>query len=183
MAGRCSLALLLACAVAGAAASAAFAARTGGFQGDAQSVALTAGQAKYKALTGSGAAPKPPADKRRGFRSGWQTSYLKGTATAPIEAFSLIYVYATTADAKRAYANSCSTCTGQVRTEGISMKFQLTNQKATPGVVDIATCRNVYVAIAVSGKLEAGALARAAGALAGGIYAKAMAGGMSPCAA
>ena len=47
-------------------------------------------------------------------------------------------------------------------------------------MIDIATCRHVYVAVVISGKLGAAALANAAGALAGGVYAKAMAGGMSP---
>ena len=61
------------------------------------------------------------------------------------------------------------------------MKFQLTTEGQTPGVIDIATCRNVYVAVVDLGKIGAAALARAAGALAGGVYAKAMAGGMSPC--
>ena len=180
MACRRSLALLLACAVAGAGASAALAARN--FQGKAQSVALTAAQAKYKALTGSAVAAKPPLDKQRGYRSGWQTSYLKGTVAAPVQAYSLIYVYDTAANAKRAYTNSCQACTGNVRTQGIAMKFMLTEDKGTPGVIDISTCRNIYAAIVVSGELQPGALARAAGALAGGIYAKAMAGGMSPCA-
>jgi hypothetical protein len=180
MAAKCFLAMLLACVVAGTGATAVRAA--GNFQGDAQSLALTAAQAKYKALTGSGVAAKPPADKQRGLRSGWQTSYLKGTVKAPIEALSLIYVYATPADAKRAYDNSCDGCASKVRVEGISMKLQLTSSKDTLGVINIGVCRNVYVAIAISGKLEPGALARAAGALAGGVYAKAQAGGMSPCA-
>ena len=61
------------------------------------------------------------------------------------------------------------------------MKFKAASQKSTPGVVDIATCRNIYVAVVVSGKITSNALAQAAGALAGGVYAKAMAGGMSPC--
>ncbi len=178
MSGRRSLALLVSCAVAGGGASTALA---GNFQGDAQSVALTAAQAKYKALTGSGLAPKPPADKQRGLRSGWQASYLKGTAAAPVEAYAVIYVYASAADAHRAYVNSCKSCVGKVQTQGIEMKFEFKEQKDTSAVVDVAACRNVYVVIVVSGKLEAGALARTAGALAGGIYAKAMAGGMSPC--
>ncbi len=181
MAARRSLALLLACAVAGATASAALAA--GNFQGPAQRVALTAAQAKYKALTGSAAAAKPPLDKQRGYRSGWQTSYLKGTAASPVEAYSLVYVYDTAANAKRAYANSCQACSSDLRTQGITMKFMLTDEKGSPGVIQITTCRNIYAAIVISGKLQPGALARAAGALSGGIYAKAMAGGMSPCAA
>ena len=58
------------------------------------------------------------------------------------------------------------------------MKFKTTTQNKTPGVVDIATCRNVYVAVVVSGNITPSALAQAAGALAGGVYAKAMSGGM-----
>ena len=131
MAARRSLALLLACAVAGATASAALAA--GNFQGPAQRVALTAAQAKYKALTGSAAAAKPPLDKQRGYRSGWQTSYLKGTAASPVEAYSLVYVYDTAANAKRAYANSCQACSSDLRTQGITMKFMLTDEKGYPG--------------------------------------------------
>ena len=61
------------------------------------------------------------------------------------------------------------------------MKFQAIANGKSPGVIDIATCRNIYVAIVVSGKTTSNALARAAGALAGGVYAKAMAGGMSSC--
>jgi len=48
-------------------------------------------------------------------------------------------------------------------------------------VIDIATCGHVYVAVVISGKLGASALANAAGAPAGGVDAKAMAGGMSQC--
>jgi hypothetical protein len=180
MAGRRPLAMLLAFTVAGSAASS-VALAAPNYPGNARSVALTAAQAKYKALTGSAAAAKPPADKRHGFRSGWQTSYLKGTAAAPVEAYSLIYIYSTASDANRAYASSCKACTGKIRVQGIKMKFQLTKEKGTPGVINIAACRNVYVAIVVSGKLKTAALAQAAGALAGGIYAKAMAGGMTPC--
>jgi hypothetical protein len=177
-AGRSALTLLLAGALACASASASLA---GGFTGDARSIALTAGQARYRALTGLAATPNPPADKRPGFRSGWQASYLKGTATAPVEAFLLIYVYDSTHDAKRAYARSCTACTGSVKIDGVGMKFQATSGNGAPGVITVATCRNVYAAIVVSGKLTANALARAAGALAGGIFAKAAAGGMSPC--
>ena len=174
-----SVALLVAAVVAAAAAGAASAA--GNYAGTAQQIALTPAQAKYKTLTGSSAAAKPSADKRRGFRSGWQIAYLKGTAEKPVAAFALIYVYRTTADAKRAYANSCKDCSGTYRTEGVSMKFKATTQQGAPGVIDIATCRNIYVAVVVSGKVSSSSLARAAGALAGGVYAKATAGGMSPC--
>ena len=173
------LALLLVLPVACVAAATALAA--GNYAGTARQIALTAEQAKYKALTGSAAAAKPSADKRRGYRSGWQVAYLKGTVDKPIAAYALIYVYATPADASRAYANSCSDCSGTYRTEGVSMKFKATTQKGTPGVIDIAACRNIYVAVVVSGKVTPSALARAAGSLAGGVYAKAMAGGMSPC--
>jgi len=150
--------------------------------GDARSISLTAAQAKFTRLTGSVSAEKPPADKLIGYRTGWQASYLKGTATAPVQAYSLVYVYATPKDARRAYANSCGDCTGNATTGGVSMKFQLTNEKATPGVIAIASCRNVYAALVVTGKLGPAALARTAGALAGTIYAKAMASGMSRCA-
>jgi hypothetical protein len=180
MATRTPVALLLAFVLASAVVAVAVAAGRN-YDGPAQNIALTADQAKYTTLTGSSAAAKPSADKRRGYRSGWQVAYLKGTAKKPIAAFALIYVYRTTADAKRAYANSCSDCSGTFRTEGVSMKFKAASQKSTPGVVDIATCRNIYVAVVVSGKLTSNALAQAAGALAGGVYAKAMAGGMSPC--
>jgi hypothetical protein len=183
MAGRRLLVFHLAVAFALALVAASVAVGAGGnFTGDAQAVALTAAQAKYKALTGSGKAPAPPPDKRRGYRSGWETSYLKGTVAKPISAFSLIYVYATAADAKRAYANSCEACTGNVESQGVSMKFQLTSREGTPAVIDIATCRNIYVATAVSGKITPNELARTAGALVGGVFAKAAAGGMSPCA-
>ncbi len=179
MVARRSFALLLAVGVAGATASDVLAARN--FPGTARDAALTAGQAKYKVLTGSAAAATPAADRRRGFRSGWQASYLKGTPKAPVEAYALIYVYAKPADASRAYARSCNACTGKITIEGIRMKFQYTNDKGTKGVINVAACRNVYVAIVVTGNLTAGALARNAGSLAGGIYAKARAGGMTPC--
>jgi hypothetical protein len=152
----------------------------GNYDGAASDIALTAAQAKYKTTTGEGAAPKPSSDKRRGYLDGWQIAYLKGTATKPVAAYALIYVYRTAADAKRAYANSCKDCSGTFRAQGVSMKFMPTTGK-TPGVIDIATCRNIYVAVVISGKIGASALANAAGALAGGVYAKAMAGGMSPC--
>src|SRR5215208_3655939 len=112
--GRATLVLLLAAACAAASASAA------GFEGAAQSIALTSGEAGYKALTASSVA-KAPADKRRGFRSGWQTSYLKGTATKPVQAVMLVYVYATAADARRAYARSCGGCGKDVMTQGVLM--------------------------------------------------------------
>ena len=105
----------------------------GNYDGIASDIALTAAQAKYKTTTAEGAAPKPPADKRRGYLSGWQIAYLKGTATKPVAAYALIYVYRTTADAKRAYANSCKDCSGTFRAEGVSMKFMPTTEKKTPG--------------------------------------------------
>lgn len=178
MVARLSLFLLVVCAVAGATASVALAAKN--FNGSARTVALTAAQAKYKALTGSGAAEKPPLDKQRGYRSGWQTSYLKGTVKVPVEAYALIYVYDTAANAKRAYANSCDGCSDDLRAQGITMKVMLTTEKTT-GVIEITTCRNIYAAIVVSGDLKPNALAEAAGALAGAVYAKATAGGMTPC--
>ena len=132
-------------------------------------------------LTGSAAAPSPPPDKRRGFRSGWQVGYLKGTPEKPVSAYALIYVYATAADAKRAYARSCAACSTEIEQQGIDMKLQLTAGKGTPGVLGIAACRNVYIAIGISGQVPANTLAESAGALIGGVYAKAMASGMSPC--
>jgi hypothetical protein len=176
---RCLAFVLLGLAL--AAGTAAAADTKGNYVGAASDIALTAGQAKYKTTTGEGVAPKPSADKKRGYVSGWQIAYLKGTPAKPIAAYALIYVYRTTADAKRAYANSCKRCSGTYRTEGVSMKFMATTQNKTPGVIDIATCRNIYVAIVVTGKVGSAALAQSAGALAGGVYAKAMAGGMSSC--
>ena len=172
-------ALLLALSLGAALAATAFAA--GNYKGTARSISLTAGQAKYTALTASGPATKPPADKRRGYRSGWQASYLKGSVAKPVTAYALVYVYATPADAKRAYTNSCPGCSKDVKLQQVTMKYQYT-QKAPANVVDISTCRNVYVATVVSGKLTAAQLAQNAAALAGRVFAKATAGGMSPCA-
>ena len=45
----------------------------------------------------------------------------------------------------------------------------------------VATCRNIYVAVLVSGKAAANSLLNEVGALAGNVFALAMAGGMSPC--
>jgi hypothetical protein len=178
VARRTALSLFLAAGLAAIVAAVALAA--GNYSGTAQDIALTAGQAKYKAVTGAGVAAKPPANKLRGYRTGWQTSYLRGTVAKPIEALSLIYVYATPADAQRAFANSCSGCSKSVRIERVLMKYQLTSDKP-PGVVNIATCRNLYVASVVSGDLKPGVLAEASGALAGTVFAKAAATGMSPC--
>jgi hypothetical protein len=161
--------------------TAAAAGSRGNYAGAAKDIALTAAQAKYAALTANGTPAKPSADKRHGYRSGWQIAYLKGTPAKPVTALAVIYVYATTADAKLAYASACKDCSGTFRTEGVSQKFQAITNGSTPGVIDIATCRNIYVAVVVSGKLGSSALAQAAGALAGGVYAKAMAGGMAPC--
>jgi hypothetical protein len=153
----------------------------GNYPGGAQGIALTAAQARYAALTGSASAPSPPPDKRRGFRSGWQVGYLKGTPEKPVSAYALIYVYATVADARRAYLRSCEACTTEIRRQGIEMKLQLTAGKGTPGVLGIAACRNVYIAVGISGQVPANALAESAGTLVGRVYAKAMASGMSPC--
>jgi hypothetical protein len=173
--------LIVAVFLAALAASAASAAAD--FPSIARAIAPTAAEADYRALTGSGPAAKPPADKRRGYRSGWQTSYLKGTAAKPIEALVLVYVYDTRASARRAYTNSCENCTRDVLAEGIRMKFQVTTSSGNrQTVVDIATCRNVYAAIAVSGETTSNALAMHAGGLAGTIFRKAVARGMSPCA-
>ena len=173
------LAVALVSLAAGLVAAVALAA--GEYKGAAQSIALTAAQADYKALTGSGTAPKPPADKRRGYRSGWQASYLRGTAAKPVEAFSVIYVYDTAANARRAYESSCKDCSKSVRYKAVTMKYLLSKAKP-PVVTDIAVCRNVYVAAVVSGEMTTQALADAAGALAGLVFAKAAANGMTPCA-
>jgi hypothetical protein len=180
MPARAPLALALALAAAVAAVSASVALAAGNYSGHARDIALTAAQAKYKALTSSGAAPKPAAGNRKGYLSGWQTSYLKGTASKPVQAFEIVYVYKTQADARRAFANSCKACSGTVKVEQLLMKYHSTTGK-TPTVTDIATCRNLYVAAVVSGDLKPTALANAAGALAGLVFAKAAASGMSPC--
>jgi hypothetical protein len=91
-----ALTCLLAAGVASAAGSA------GNYDGAARDIALTAEQAKYTTLTTDSAAAKPPADKRRGFRSGWQIAYLKGTPTKPVAALALIYVYKTTSEEQHA---------------------------------------------------------------------------------
>jgi hypothetical protein len=164
------------------AAGAASAARNANFPGAARAIVPPAAEARYRALTGSSPAEKPPADKRAGFRSGWQASYLKGTPAKPIEAYALVYVYDTPANARRAYDRSCRNCTRDVRAEGIRMKFQLTtsgNNQQT--VVDIATCRNVYAAIAINGQATSNALATDAGLLAGAIFRRAIARGMTSC--
>jgi hypothetical protein len=168
-------------AVVGSALGVSGTAAAGNYPGGAQGIVLTAAQAKYTVLTGSAAAPSPPEDKRRGFRSGWQVGYLKGTPEKPVSAYALIYVYATAADAKRAYVRSCQACATEIQRQGIAMKLQLTAGKGTPGVLGIAACRNVYLAIGISGQVTANALAEWAGALVGGVYAKAIASGMSPC--
>jgi hypothetical protein len=178
MSRRAALALILGCAVAAIVTSVALAA--GNYKGDAQSIALTANQAGYKALTGSGAATTPPADKRLGYRSGWQASYLKGTVAKPVQALVLVYVYDTPANALRAYANSCPKCSKSIRVESVTMKYQVTTAKP-PSVLDVMTCRNVYVAAVVSGNLKTNALADAAAALGGRVFAKAAANGMSAC--
>jgi hypothetical protein len=170
--------MALAAAAAALLASVAFAA--GNYSGHAREIALTAEQAKYKALTSSGTAPKPPADQRRGYLTGWQTSYLKGTVAKPVQAVEIVYVYKTPADARRSFANSCKGCSQPVRIEQLLMKYRSTTGK-TPTVTDVATCRNLYVAAVVSGDLKPTALADAAGALAGLVFAKAAASGMSPC--
>ena len=94
-------------------ASSAVAARN--YLGDARSISLTAAQAKFTRLTGSVSAANPPADKLIGYRTGWQASYLKGTTKEPVQAYSLVYVYATPKDAQRAFANSCGTAPGNAR--------------------------------------------------------------------
>jgi hypothetical protein len=174
--------LLLALLVAAGVGTAALAADTGTFKGKAQDIAPTSEEARYKALTASTPAAKPPAGKRAGYRSGWQTSYLKGTPAKPIEAFALVYVYDTIANARRAYATPCPNCSRDVVSQGIRMKFHLSSSDETLTLVDIVTCRNVYAAIAVSGKTNSDALAQDAGALAGTIFRKAIARGMQPCA-
>ncbi len=177
MAARLTPLVLLA---AGVAASAAFAA--GNFAGTARQIAPTAAEAHYKALTGSAPAPKPPADKRAGYRSGWHASYLKGTVDTPVEALALVYVYRSTTGASNAYDHSCSSCKANVVAEGIRMKFEIRNTDGKPVVIDVATCRNVYVALVVSGEEAVNTLVEDAGALAGAVFRKAIALGMSPCA-
>src|SRR5262249_48964371 len=127
---RLAIALLALLLAAGAASAAVAKGRN--YDGAARGIALTAGQANYKALTASGTATKPSADKRRGYRSGWQVAYLKGTATKPVTAVAIIYVYKTIADAKLAYDNACKDCSGTYRTEGVSMKFQAIANGKTP---------------------------------------------------
>jgi hypothetical protein len=172
--GRLALAFLAAAALAGAAAAA------GGFGGTARQITPTQGDIAFTALTGSSPAAKPTADRRRGIRSGWQATYLKGTAKAPVQAIVLIYVYAATADAARAYSRSCTACREQ-KVAGVRMKFQPGGTTASPTATAVATCRNVYAAIVVGGKATAKALGLDAGTIAGAIFRRAMARGMSPC--
>jgi hypothetical protein len=153
-----------------------------GFPGTARQVTPTQGELGYQALTGSAPAARPTADKRRGFESGWQASYLKGTVAAPVQAVVLVYVYRTTADARLAYAHSCKGCREET-VEGVRLKFQLRNPNAgNRTIVDVATCRNLYAAIVVGGKKTAQALGLEAGSIAGAIFRKAIARGMTPCA-
>jgi hypothetical protein len=171
---------LLAMAVAAAAVAAPLALAAGEFPGSAQQLAPAAAEIGFKTLTASGATAKPPAGKRTGFRSGWQTTYLKGTAKKPVQALALVYVYRTAADAKGAYASSCSGCKG-FSYQGIEMKYRL-ESGATPTLVNVATCRNVYAAVAVSGRQAANALSEEGGSIVGAVFRRALAQGMASCA-
>jgi hypothetical protein len=174
-------ALVATAVLAGALAATAFARGTADFNGKARMIALTPGEAGYKALLTSIAAQRPAVDMRSGYRSGWQASYLKGTAAVPVQTYSVIYVYNSKANARRAYAVSCSSCGKTLVTSGIRMKFEQRSASGEPVVTTIATCRNVYVVIVISAKKSLNTLAADSGALIGGIFRKAMARGMSPC--
>ena len=117
-------------------------------------IALTAAQAKYTALTGSGAAAKPSADKRRGYRSGWQVAYLKGTATKPVAALRADLRLRDDRRREARLRQLVQGLLGDVPRRGREHEVPGRRRRtSTPGVIDIATCRNVYVAVVVSGKI------------------------------
>lgn len=160
---------------------AAVALAAGEYKGNARAIALTPKEAGYKALMQSVPASRPAADKRQGYRSGWQATYLKGTVARPLQALALVYVYRTPADALRAWNRSCGPCPEGVVTQGVRMKYQLRTSGGERTLINVAQCRNVYVALVLSGKQQGPELAREAGALVGGVYRKAAARGMAAC--
>jgi len=153
------------------------------FAGTARQIAPAHAWIGFRALTGSAPAPRPPAGKRRGFESGWQASYLKGTAAAPVQAIVLVYVYRTPADAKLAFSRSCGGCTAHTAA-GVRMKFELGQTAGTKErtITDVVTCRNLYAAIVVGGKETPNNLGADAGFIAGAIFRRAADLGMTPCA-
>jgi hypothetical protein len=169
-------------ALAAVLAAGAAAATTGNFTGTARRIAPTQAEIGYRSLTSSMPAPRPPADKRRGYRSGWEASYVKGTAAAPVQALVLVYVYATPVTATLAFSHSCPACTEQLAA-GVRLKFQLggTSGSAERTVTAVGTCRNVYAAIVVGSKQTPDKLGVEAGVIAGAIFRKAAALGMTPC--
>jgi len=165
-----------------AAASLAPAAGAADFPGTARQVVPTQGEIGYRSLTGSAPAARPTVDKRRGFENGWQASYLKGAASAPVQAIVLVYVYKTPADARLAWTRSCKGCREQTAA-GVRMKVKLGKSNGATGAVvtGVATCRNLYAAIVAGGKATPDKLGADAGAIAGSIFRRAVALGMTPC--
>jgi hypothetical protein len=155
----------------------------GEYEGNARGIALTPREAGFRALLQSVPAPRPAADKRQGFRSGWQAIYLGGTAAKPLQAIALVYVYRSPDDAQRAWNRSCGPCPRGIVAEGIRMKYQLRSAQGERTLINVAQCRNVYVALVLSGDRQGPELAREAGAVVGSTFRKAAARGMTPCGA
>jgi hypothetical protein len=152
-----------------------------GYGGTAQTIMPTLAEAHYKALIGSTALTKPAANKQHGFRSGWQAAYLKGVQASPVQGLLLVYVYATTSDARHAFDVSCNSCATTTVVEGVHVKIGAPNAKAKKPAVLVSTCRNIYAAAVLSGPESDKLLAQDAGALVGHVFSRAAARGMTPC--
>jgi hypothetical protein len=150
------------------------------YPGKAQGLAPTAKEIAFNSVVAFGRANKPAAGEARGFKEGVAAFYQKGTQKSPIQAVTTIYVYKSAAYAKRAYTNACAKCPTHTVYRGISMKSGSATSSGATTLSFVATCRNVYVGVAIGGE-KLRALDNDAGFIVGWVFKRATGMGMSAC--
>lgn len=152
----------------------------GDYRKAAQALMPTPAQAGFEQLLQFTKAKRPKASLARGWQAGVAAIYQKGTTKAPVEAAATASVYATAADAKRAWQNACPACQ-HVLVNGIQMRYVARKVNGATAFQAYMYCHNVYTAVVAAGSESAAKLGNDVGVISGAIYRRAIHFGMSAC--
>jgi len=163
----------LACVAAGTAAA-------GDYHNTAQALMPTPQQVGFAQVLEFKRAKRPAAKLAGGWKTGVAAIFLKGTTKAPVEAAITASIYATAADASKAWVNACPKC-GHMRVNGIQLRYEAA--KTTSGIVVelFGACHNVYTSVLTEGSETQTKLVGDAELIAFGIYKRANHFGMTAC--
>jgi hypothetical protein len=126
-------------------------------------------------------AKKPAAAFFAGYKNGVSAIFEKGKTSNPIEVVITIYVYSSTADAKLAWQNSCSTCKTLSAPAGLRLKAEGGTSNKLPRLHEVTTCGNVYLDVTEQGSESAAKLDSDVAKVANAVYTRATHTGLSSC--